>query len=161
MASQFLLVIDDIIDNYRLLGQDAFIWETILMGVWSLFTKSAFFPHFKFGGFVSFKKSTVLPHFRNRRLCLIFEISGFVPFPESAVLSHLKLAGLSCPLGEHILLFLHYLALFVLKFFETVPPVPVRLGKIELNLQQIENWFPNVAMRNESWVNERSSSVFS
>ena len=42
------------------------------------------------GGFVSFSKSAVLSHFRNRRFCLIFEIGGFVSFSKSAVLSRLQ-----------------------------------------------------------------------
>ena len=51
----------------------------------------------KIGGFVSFTKSAVLSHFRNRRFRLIFGIGGFVSFSESAILSHLKSALLSCP----------------------------------------------------------------
>ena len=42
--------------------------------------KLAVLSHFKIGGFVSFSKSAVLSHFRNRRFCLIFKIGGFVSF---------------------------------------------------------------------------------
>ena len=88
MVSQFLIVIGNIIANYRQLGQDAFIRETILMAMCSFLQnrpycptlKSAVLSHFIIGDFVSFSKSAILSHFRNRRFCLIFEIGGFVSF---------------------------------------------------------------------------------
>ena len=57
-----LLVIGSVIANYWLLGQDAFIRETILMAICSLLQNREFIALW------------------NRRLCLIFEISGFVSF---------------------------------------------------------------------------------
>ena len=57
------MVIDNIIANYRLLGQDAFIRKTTLMAICSLLQKrpscptlkSAVLSRFKIGDFVSFK----------------------------------------------------------------------------------------------------------
>ena len=82
------MVIGNIIANYRLLGQDAFIRETTLMTICSLpqnrpscpTLKSAVLSHFKIGDFVSFSRSAVLSHFRDRLFCLIFAIGGFVSF---------------------------------------------------------------------------------
>ena len=51
------------------------------------------------GGFISFSKSAVLSHFRNRRFYLIFEIGGFVSFSESAVLSHFRNRRF-CPISK-------------------------------------------------------------
>ena len=80
VVSQFLIVIRNIIANYQQLGQDAFIRETILMAICSFFLqnrlycptlKSPVLSHFIIGDFVSFSKSAILSHFRNRRFCLI------------------------------------------------------------------------------------------
>ena len=96
MVFQFLLVSGNIIANYRCLGQDAFLKETILIALCSLLQNRRFRPTLE---------SAVLSHFGNRRFGLILEIggfvsvkiAGFVSFSKSAVLSHLKSAVLSCP----------------------------------------------------------------
>ena len=74
VVSQFLLVIGNIIANYRSLGQDIFIRETILM------TACSFLQNRRF---CLTLKSAIFTHFRNRRFCLIFEIGGFVAFKIS------------------------------------------------------------------------------
>ena len=87
----FLIVIGNIIANYRCLGQDIFlIRETVLMAICSLsqnrgfclFSKSAVLSLFKLGDFVSFSKSPVLFRFQNCRFCLI-QNRLFCPAPES------------------------------------------------------------------------------